>query len=64
MGWIENSATLLPKWSLKSGNRYETVEIIEERAQRLMLLGVVKVCKGHHGMFDSDPRLKSEPFMR
>jgi hypothetical protein len=36
-------------------NTYERVENIEERAQRLMLLGVVKVLNQHTLMLDFDP---------
>jgi hypothetical protein len=43
-------------------NPYETVENIEELAQRLMLLGVVKVLKHDTLMFDYDPRLQIKAF--
>jgi hypothetical protein len=43
---------------LKPENHYERVENIGERAQKLKLLGVVKVKSEHELMFDSDPRLQ------
>ena len=44
---------------MKSGNHCEGVENIEERAQRLMLPGVVKVWNRHKDGFDSRMRYHS-----
>jgi hypothetical protein len=46
---------------LKPENPSEHVENIEERAQRLVLLGVAKIGANQELMFESDPPTFADP---